>query len=84
MLCLMWEYLQQSQNACSVSSALHQLTGTLLIRQRTERIRLGGRARTGGEEGGRVQEKNVSASIYTLSSIDFNLTIELSFLHSVC
>lgn len=81
----MWEYLQQSQNACSVSSALHQLTGTLLIRQRTERIRLGGRACTGGEEGGRVQEKkNVCASIYTPSSIDFNLTIELSFLHSVC
>lgn len=51
MLCLMWEYFQQSQNACSVSSALHQLTGTLLIRQGTEGIRVGGR-------GGRVKEKN--------------------------
>lgn len=48
MLCLMWEYFQQSQNACSVSSALHQLTGTLLIRQRTEGIRVGGKVR-GGE-----------------------------------
>lgn len=50
MLCLMWEYFQQSQNACSVSSALHQLTGTLLIRQGTEGIRVGGR-------GGRDKEK---------------------------
>lgn len=50
MLCLMWEYFQQSQNACSVSSALHQLAGTPLIRQGTEGIRLGGRR--GGEGGG--------------------------------
>lgn len=53
MLCLMWEYFQQSQNACSVSSALHQLAGTLLIRQRTEGIRVGGKV--GG--GGRRREK---------------------------
>lgn len=55
MLCLMWEYFQQSQNACSVSSALHQLAGTPLIRQGTEGIRLGGR------EGGReeVREQGV-------------------------
>ena len=51
MLCLMWEYFLQSQNACSVSSALHQLTGTLLIRQRTEGIRVGGGV-SGEERGG--------------------------------
>lgn len=74
MLCLMWEYFQQSQNACSVSSALHQLAGTLLIRQGTEGIRVGGR---GGRRRG-VREKIVCASIYTQSSIYFHLTLELS------
>lgn len=81
MLCLMREYFQQSQNACSVSSALHQLAGTLLIRQRTEGIRVGGRERVGGRmrEGGGVREKIVCTSIYTPSSIFyFHLTLELS------
>lgn len=60
MLCLMWEYLQQSQNACSVSSALHQLTGTLLIRKRTEGIRVGGKVEEEeGVEGGRGEEEEV-------------------------
>lgn len=78
MLCLMWEYFQQSQNACSVSSALHQLTGTLLIRQRTEGIRVGGKVREGGRSREGVREKIVCTSIYTPSSIYFHLTLELS------
>lgn len=93
MLCLMWEYLQQSQNACSVSSALHQLTGTLLIRKRTEGIRVGGKVEE--EEGGRRREwreggggggETVCTSIYTPSSIHFDLTGELSVFHllSLC
>lgn len=90
MLCLMWEYLQQSQNACSVSSALHQLTGTLLIRKRTEGIRVGGKVEeeeggSGGREGGGGGE-TVCTSIYTPSSIHFDLTGELSVFHllSLC
>lgn len=74
----MWEYFQQSPNACSVSSALHQLAGTLLIRQRTEGIR-GGRERW-GEGGGGEGKKIVCASIYTPSSAYFHLTLELSVL----
>lgn len=73
MLCLMWEYFQQSQNACSVSSALHQLAGTLLIRQRTEGIRVGGRVGRGGRRREGVREKNclyqyLHSIIYLLSS----------------
>lgn len=75
MLCLMWEYFQQSQNACSVSSALHQLAGTLLIRQRTEGIGVGG---NGGRRREGVRKKIVCTSIYTPSSIYFHLTLELS------
>lgn len=64
MLCLMWEYLQQSQNACSVSSALHQLTGTLLIRKRTEGIRVGGKVEEEeGVEGGRGEEEVEKLSV---------------------
>lgn len=81
MLCLMWEYFQQSQNACSVSSALHQLAGTLLIRQRTEGIRVGGRR--GRRREGVREKKNVCTSIYTPSSIYFHLTLELSFSYSL-
>lgn len=73
MLCLMWEYFQRSQNACSVSSALHQLVGTLLIRQGTEGIRVGGR---GGWKREGVREKCLC--IYAQSSIYFHLTLELS------
>lgn len=71
----MWEYFQRSQNACSVSSALHQLVGTLLIRQGTGGIRVGGR---GGwkREGGGVRKKCLC--IYAQSSIYFHLTLELS------
>lgn len=64
MLCLMWEYLQQSQNACSVSSALHQLTGTLLIRKRTEGIRVGGKVEEEeGGSGGRGEEEVEKLSV---------------------
>lgn len=63
MLCLMWEYFQQSQNACSVSSALHQLAGTLLIRQGTEGIRVGG----GGGGSGGVRGKKMSVPVSTLN-----------------
>lgn len=72
MLCLMWEYFQRSQNACSVSSALHQLTGTLLIRQRTEGIRVGGKVWGGergreGREGGEVGvREKLSVPVSTL------------------
>lgn len=65
MLCLMWEYFQQSQNACSVSSALHQLAVTLLIRQRTEGIRVGGGGGRGREEGG-GERKKMSVPVSTL------------------
>lgn len=64
----MWEYFQQSQNACSVSSALHQLAGTLLIRRGTEGIRVGGR---GGWKREEVREKMsvyLHSIIYLLSS----------------
>lgn len=65
MLCLMWEYFQQSQNACSVSSALHQLAGTLLIRQRTKGIRVGWRVRGGGRRRERGKGK-MSVPVSTL------------------
>lgn len=70
MLCLMREYFQQSQNACSVSSALHQLAGTLLIRQRTEGIRVGGSEGVGGRrEGGTGKKLSVPVStLHHLSS----------------
>ena len=72
MLCLMWEYFQQSQNACSVSSALHQLAVTLLIRQRTEGIRVGGGGGGGKEVGVREKKKclhqYLHSIIYLLSS----------------
>lgn len=73
MLCLMWEYFQQSQNACSVSYALHQLAGTLLIRQRTEGIRVGGRVQAGRRRRKGVRKENclyqyLHSIIYLLSS----------------
>lgn len=70
MLCLMWEYFQRSQNACSVSSALHQLTGTLLIRQRSEGISVGGR-----EEEVEGVEK-MSVPVCALHPIYFHPTLE--------
>lgn len=72
MLCLMWEYFQQSQNACSVSSALHQLAGTPLIRQGTEGIRLGGRGGAGGgkeevrEQGGEGEEGRLCQYLHSI------------------
>lgn len=66
MLCLIWEYFQQSQNACSVSSALHQLAGTLLIRQRTKGIRVGWRVRGEREKGGGGKGKKLCVPVSTL------------------
>lgn len=76
MLCLMREYFQQSQNACSVSSALHQLAGTLLIRQRTEGIRVGGKEGGGGRRREGAKEKENCLYQYLHSIICLLLSSE--------